>query len=317
MDPKKLNSQEAFDLVTRRQGKEMPDPNEPVDVEADFGEKSGFNIKERPIWLRFIFWGTVSMVTIGLIAAVTAFFWFVANHAEPELVEKSPPEAAPAIFTEEEVKRIVEVNLRAFLKAASNDERLKYIYQPEDEKSYLDVYYGKREHVDTHLWKIERLEPVTSAQGEIWFVVYRDVTKKQRLVSFQRYEDDYLLHWSAMTAYCELPWEQFIVKRPEEAVMMRGYVSHYEGPRPLGLSSDKFHCFLIEDREGLFSELAIMESGSVGFSVLTNLPKDGRHPVTLQLGYRPNPGANHDKILSIFALTNMRWQKLNMDPYLQ
>lgn len=311
MDPKKINSQDAFDLVTRRQGKEMPEMNEVKDVEEGFGENREFNIEARSVWQRAVFLLILVIISCVMIAGVVAFYWFITNHAEPDLVEKEPPEAGPAAISEEQAKLMMGNNLRAFLLAESNEERLKYVYMPEDERDQLAVYYGERKLLDKPLWKVERVEVTMSAQGEVWYVVYRDLAKKQHLVSFQRYGDDYLLHWSAMTAFCDIPWEQFMVQRPTGPVTMRCYLRQYEGVWPSGISPNDYHCFLLEDRGGLFSEMAIIKNDTPGFMMLKTLPKRSRHPVTLVLGHKPLASGEAGKSLHIMGLKYLRWQKMS------
>lgn len=317
MDPKKLKPQDAFDLVTRRQGKAPAKTHEKKDIEDGFGENDGRSVRARPLWKRGLLLGALVTLACLLIAGVVGFYWFVVHESTPDGVVRGPIEKAPASISEEVAKNMIEANLRAFLRADSNEERLKYVYLPDEVKSQLDVYYGVRGLAEVPLWKIERMEPVTSAQGEIWFVVYRDVKKTQGLVSFQRYGDDYLIHWSAMKAFCEIPWEQFMVSRPAGPVMMRGYLRHYVGVWPVGISRRDHHCFLIEDDGGLFSELAIMKTGAPGYTVLENLPKSGRHPVTLELGYRTLEGMGTGKTLHVISLKHLRWQKMAMDSRVQ
>ncbi|MEJ6571261.1 MAG: hypothetical protein QNL01_06845 [Akkermansiaceae bacterium] len=317
MDPKKLDSQDAFDLVTRRQGKEVPDTNERKDIEEGFGEKPEPIIEQRPAWQRYLFWGTLAVITCALIVSVVSFFWFITYHAEPEVVEKGTPETGPAMIGEAQAKQMIETCLRSFLAAESNEDRLKCVYMPEEEKSSLDIYYRAQGHSETPLWNIELIDRVVSAQGEIWMVIYWDVQRKRKAVSFQRDGDQYLLHWSAMKAFSEMTWEKFIVKRPAGPLMMRCFIRQYEGVLPAGIEADKYRCFLVEDRAGLFSEVAIMKLDASGYSALGDLPKASRHPVTLNLGYRPYSDKRTDKLLTIMSLKHLRWQKLSLDSQLQ
>ncbi|MCP5535275.1 MAG: hypothetical protein H7A51_03460 [Akkermansiaceae bacterium] len=318
MAPSKLNPQDAFDLVTRRQGKELPVTKDPKDIEAGFGEKNARSEEPKPRWRRYLLLLVLTVLACIVVAGIFSFYWFISTQSEPGSAEKSPLAAAPAVIDEAKAKEMIEANLRAFLQAETNEERLKYVYMPEDEKPQLDVYYNERGHVHTPAWKIERMEHVKSVQGDVWFVVYRDLNKIQRLVSFQRFGDHFLLHWSAMTAFCEIPWEKFIVQRPSTPVTMRCYVRQYQGQWPLGIPSDQYHCFLIEDRGGLFSELAIMDRSSVGYTTLKGLPNASRHPVTLELGYHHFPtNGRGGEILEIQSLKHLRWQQMSMDARVQ
>ena len=314
---KKMGSQEAFNHLIRQDERTSSQSKEASDVEEGFGQKDVGHVEPRPRWLKIIFIGATVTGALLLIIGVVVFYWFVSIHAEPKMVEIKPVVLAPAIISQEKAKEMIETNLRSFLMAQSNEVRLKYIYMPEDERESLDLYYNQRGILNSPLWKVERMELVKSVQGEIWFVVYRDLNKKENLVSFQRVDDDYLLHWSAMTAFCELPWPEFIVDRPEGPVTMRCYLRHYGDVWPLGVSPDEYHCFLLEDRDRLFSETAVMRLDAAGCDVLRRLPKNGRHPVTLSLGYQSEFSGGADKRLHIISLKHLRWQKMSWEPVLR
>ena len=286
---------------------------------VEMNKEQRHNPVARP-WLRPIL---ICMAAVGIacLAITGGMIWHLMGSIdfEPEAAEASTPEVAAAVTVPKGAKETIEANMRAFLLAETNEDRLKYVYQPEDEKSSMDRYYGQQGHREIPLWKTQRIEKTNSTEGEIWFVVYRDLNNKQRLVSFQKLGDHYLLHWSAMTAYCEMPWGEFIVQRPSRPVMMRCYLRQYEGAWPVGISPEQYHCFLIEDRDGLFSELAIMARDSVGYTTLVDLPKASAHPVTLNLLYdqMSDVTGSAARILKIESLKHLRWQKMAMDRRLQ
>ena len=316
MDPKKLAPQDAFDqLMVHQNVSQRGVEDEEKDVEERFGQMDGR--RDRPRWLKIVRAIFFISVAAMLIVGVGKFYWFITTDAEPAFVIKPPKPLGPAVIGEAEAKQMIEANLKAFLSAETNEERLRYVYLPEDEMAWLQLYYEERGLRDTPMWKIERMELSTSAGGEIWFVIFADVKKNQHVVSFQRYGDDYRLHWSAMKAFSEMPWPRFIVSRPEGPVMMRGYLRQYDGVWPLGIFQKDYHCFLIEDRDGLFSELAIMRKDSMGYASLKYLPKSSRHPVTVRLGYRALTGGSSDRKLTVLSLIHLRWQKMVIDPQIQ
>ncbi len=320
MDHKKISSQDAFDQVLRGQGKKRKESQKSKNIEDGFGGKAEQTVVGRPVWQRYLLRSSIVVIALALIVAVGAFYWFVTKHSEPEVVEKAPVEAPPAVIGKEQAKEIIEGNLRAFLQAESNKERLKYIYISEDEIASLENYYGQRQHLETPLWKIERMEKLVSEQGEIWFIVYRDVKKHQHLVSFQRQGDGYLLHWLAMKVYCEIPWEEFIIQKPADPVVMRCYLREYNGVWPVGISPEDFHVFLVSDSKETFLELVIMRHTAEGFEALLGLPNlpslsvSKGHPVTLELRYT-RLGNVQKKQLEIKALKYLRWQRLNTDSH--
>lgn len=314
---RKIAPQEAFNQLMRPKKPSSSSSKGARDVEEGFGLKNDRRVGKRPRWLKVIFIGATITGVLLLIVGMVFFYGILSSQAEPTMMVKPPVIAAPALISQEEAKGMIETNLRAFLAAESNEGRLQYIYMPQDERGSLDIYYDQRGILNAPLWKVERIELVKSAQGEIWFVVYRDLHRKERLISFQRVGDDYLLHWSAMTAFCEVPWPKFIVERPEGPVTMRCYLRHYGDVWPLGISPDQYHCFLLEDRDGLFSETAIMRLDADGCNKLKLLPKNGRHPATLQLGYESPASDRAEKRLNIISLEHLRWQKMSGDPALR
>lgn len=307
MDPKKLDPQDAFNLVSRREGKAMPQPAGQKDVEAGFGDVKPDN---KPWWQKVLVSLVLLVAAVAMVSGLVAFYWFITQDSEPAVVIKPPPEYEPEFIGEERAKKIIETNLRAFLAAEDNETREKYIY-PDGEPDTRVEYYNGRRIRDMPLWKIEQMNKTITAQGEIWMIVYRDLQKNARAVSFQRYGNDYRLHWLAMKAYCEMPWEKFIVERPRGPLVMRGYLRKYQGAPPLGVSKESHHVFLIEDQAGLFSELAVMERDAKGSAALASLPNSGSHPVTLKLGYDSN---NNSRIhIQIYSAKHLRWQRMSAD----
>lgn len=264
--------------------------------------------------------GCLVMVII-LLAVVGFLYQFVVKVSKEEdsqqfkisLVNKSVNEPVDA----RAIKEMIEDNLRAFLSAESVEQRARFIYHGESELPSLRIYYEDRGRLETPLWKVERCESIVAGYSEIWFVVFRDVKGRQHTASFQQFGDDYLLHWSAMKAFGEITWERFMVDRPMEPVTMRGYLRRYEGVQPLWAGSGQGQCYIIEDRDGIFSEIAFMASSAHGFEVLRKLPSASRHPVTLMLAYQASLSSGKRKVLTINSLVNLRWQKLSADPQLQ
>lgn len=73
MDPKKLDLQEAFNLVTNRLGKELPEALEDKDVEAGFNRGGALNptIQGRSPWLRYLIWGSLAIITCEPLLSVS------------------------------------------------------------------------------------------------------------------------------------------------------------------------------------------------------------------------------------------------------
>lgn len=314
MDPKKLDPQQAFDLVTRREGKEAPKSSaeKKPDVESGFENKQP---KDRALWQRAVIAIALAAAAAILLIAVAAFYWFVTKESKPAVVAKPPPEKPPAAITEDRAKEIIEANLRAFLAAEDNGTREKYIFPDGRPESREDFYTGRKIR-DVPLWKIEQMEKSATEHGEIWFVRFSDLRRHTRVVSFQRHGDDYLLHWLAMKAYGDMPWDEFILNKPERPTEMRAYVRQYGGALPLGADGTRYHAFLVEDRAGLFSELALVKKEAVGAAELAGLPPQALHPATLRLHYG-SPGDTVGKCLMIDSLVHLRWQRLSGDSRLQ
>jgi len=312
---KKITSQDAFNQLIRdgQVGSYVPD--ELKDVEDGFGQTDQEGDSERSSW-----WVVMLslMLGLGMLLVVTSmFYWFVGNNPEPAVVIKNETSSEPAVISEVEAKRMIQANLKAFLLAENNEDRARYIFEPDREIASLHTYYMDRKKRETPLWKIERIEPMSSEGSEIWIVVFRDLKKRQQAVSFERYGDNYLLHWSAMKAFGELTWEEFILNRPEVPVMMRAYFRFDHGMRPLAAGADQYDVYIIEDRNGLFSKSALIGSGSHGYHTLKNLSQTSRHPVTLKLVYRETPFSGGKKVLMIDSLVHLRWQKLSGDSQFQ
>ncbi|BDS06046.1 hypothetical protein NT6N_10860 [Oceaniferula spumae] len=259
--------------------------------------------------------GILALVAVTTGVVYTAKWVLAGSHEnlprgyDPVLVENELSE--PVLTAEESIEK----NLRAFLSATTVEERLHYVSIPFDEKTSLKSYYVERGLSDSPLWKIERIESLELAGGRLWFVIYRDLQRKQHSVSFQKLDGRYLIHWSAMKAYCEVPWQRFIVDRPSKPVLMRGYLRQYEGVWPVGLPRDKYRCFLIEDRGKLFSKLAVMEKGAPGAEALNKLPDSISHPITVRMKY--NSELLNQNVIQITELKHLRWQQLNSDPRFQ
>lgn len=317
MDPKKLDPQQAFDQLIRDDRTVDDVPEALRDVEEGFGQKEEEVNLERSRWVKWMMVvGGVAMIGVFVIG-VAVFYGMVIRDSEP-VVEINPHQVdVPTLISEAEAKQKIEANLRAFLSAESNENRARYIYSGATEMASLQVYYDERRIRDMPLWKVVRIEPVVAGGGEIWLVVYQDLKRRQHTASFERVGDDYLLHWSAMKAFGEITWEKFILTRPEQPVTMRAYLRPYDGVRPLWAGSDSYDCYIIEDRGGLFSEIAAIAVSADGYDVLKKLPRSGRRPVTLKLVYRATPHSAGEKVLTIDSFLHIRWQKLSTDPQLK
>ncbi|MGB0993083.1 MAG: hypothetical protein ACPG32_11525 [Akkermansiaceae bacterium] len=313
MPPKKLEPEEAFDLLTRHARPQEP-TEEMQELEDGFGTPS--EEEDIPAWRRYFRKLVLAGVAAALVAGVGFFYWQVVRQPEAQLAEPADPSKESLAIPPEEAKKIIEANLRHFLSAQLVEEKLPYIISPAEERGSLEIYYQQRGLHDSPLWKIQRISPVKSGSGEVWFVLYQDVERRVKAASFERVGDDYLLHWSAMKAFCELPWEKFIVEKPKEPKVMRGYLRQYTGVFPLGVSAQDHACFLIEDRAAIFSELAIMKLDAPGCSTLKKLAKGGRHPVTLELFYQTPNNDSTNKRLVVRALKHLRWQKMSTTPVL-
>lgn len=311
---KKLDPQQAFDLVSRREGEKQSEKQEPLNIEDGFGAGSEEEGRLVPGWKRRLFVALALIAACMVLVGIGVFYWFVSYHSEPTPVITPPAPKELAIFTEGETKQIIESNLRAFLAAESNEVRAQYVYQAAGTREAMDNYYNGRRMRDLPLWKLERVEAATVLGNELWLVVYRDVQSGRHTVSFQREGDDYLLHWYAMKAYGEMSWEEFIVSRPEESVVMRGYLKHYDGVAPVWASDEAYDFYLIESRNGLFYEVAVMSKDAPGASELrASLQSGMRQAVTVGLSYRTVDGQG--KHLMLDSLEYLRWQKLGSDPF--
>ncbi|NNJ86477.1 MAG: hypothetical protein HKP20_04845 [Akkermansiaceae bacterium] len=245
---------------------------------------------------------------------IIAFYTVITKNPTPETLDKGKLAEAPATISNEQTRQIIETNLRRFLEAENIEQKARYVSMEEEEIDHLRTYYTLRGRWERPLWKVERIYPMKSSQEKIWFVTYLDLERRRHTVSFERFGNDFLIHWSAMTGFCDIPWPDFIVQRPLGPVTMRCFIRQYEGIWPVNISQDKYQCFIIEDRQKLFYEIAIMKSDAYGCDILSKLPNTRRHPVTVELGYRRAGTSEHGKQLTIISLKHLRWQKLGVDP---
>ena len=240
--------------------------------------------------------GTILLVTGG---------WLASARKQTSPSPSTPASHPPAPLTDAEIAHRISDHLSRFLKSDTTEEKLRHVAEPRSEAPRLSDYYETRGNRDAPLREIHLIRPVQIGESHLWVVSYTAVDGIRRNATFTRSGDDFLLNWASSYAYGELPWEVFANAQPTEPVAMRAYLLHYDGNLPPGYSAADWAAYVIEDKDGTFTELALMSRTSMDQPLIGQSPRGTRLPVHLELGY--HIGSAGRKQLVIHSLIHFRW----------
>lgn len=302
----KMEPEDAFRLIGNR-GQGVKTHSRPANAAEPVADDcSSKPPSEPPRWLRFSVLALAVAVAAGFAGLLTrgAFLLIDQKKTAPrETVQEEPLR----VLSEKEVKRRITATLKAFTNATGTEERLQYVAQPEKERAAMKNYYARRSLPDSPLWQIRLVKPVVLDGAQFWVVAYTDVRRAPHYVRMERSGNKFLLQWSSSYGYCEIPWERFIVEQPGDPVQMRCYIRPHTGELPPGLPATDYLGFTVEDKNGLFTGLAVIKRSSGDAPPLAALPPNTRNPVNLQLVYRTQPDGTRQ--LVIHRLIHFQWHQ--------
>ncbi|NWK56631.1 hypothetical protein HW115_13495 [Verrucomicrobiaceae bacterium N1E253] len=298
----KLSSEKAFRLINPAgQSEEAEQPH----AEPGFDDPS----QQTPTlpsarWKRYLLFSVVTLVAISFAGTILYGISLILNKEPPSLI-LTPTEEKINPLSQEKASSLARQTMTGFLNSTTTEERLQYVMHPDECRDALNDYYKTRHHFDSPLWKIDRIEAAQYDGQPIWMLAYVSLNKQRSHAVLQQEGDALKIHWQASYAYGEISWEQFALTQPEKPVQMRAYVTPHLGPLPPGTTEKSHIALTIENKQGAFTGLAIMEKGAEGASLMSKIPPDARVPVNLRLYYQHQ--ANGIKQLSIHSLLHFQW----------
>jgi hypothetical protein len=298
----KLEPEDAFRLLgTRMLRHRAVAPGAKV---ATIGAEESFEAdsSEPRVWFRR------TLILLAMLAA-SGFVLSVIFGAYLLLKEQPQPaigDVPLTVFSEEQTREQITSTLRDFLECANTEDRLRHVVNPDLERSSLTDYYERRGNIDVGLWRIQFIEHVQLEAVPIWMVAYQDVERKTRYSLFQRVGSDMRIQWSPSYSYGALDWSELARTQPDGPVQMRAYLLRHDGHLPPGVEGGSQRSYVIENADGFFSALAIMNSAAEGAALLDKIPSKARVPVNLELGYTKSPYGGRQ--LVIHRLIHFQWQ---------
>lgn len=253
-------------------------------------------------------WVRRTLIVLAVLAA-SGFILAVIFGAYLLLKEQPQPavsEVPLTVFSEDQTREQITSTLREFLECANTEDRLRHVVNPDLERSALTDYYDRRGNIDVGFWRIQFIERVQLDEVPVWMVAYQDVERKTRYSLFQRVGSDMRIQWSASYSYGALDWSELARTQPDGPVQMRAYLLPHDGPLPPGVEAGSKHGYVIENTDGVFSALAIMDPTAEGAALLEKIPSKARVPVNLELGYTTSPYGGRQ--LVIHRLLHFQWQ---------
>ncbi len=125
----------------------------------------------------------------------------------------------------------VEARVRAYLAADQVEEKLKYVRHPERVRPHLERYYQSHELKGVELESIQELHPVTIGRRPFFFLRARDIGGgTHALILEDGLEGGVRFDWESEVCYQPMPFDEFIARRPLEAMDFRVYLEvdrHY------------------------------------------------------------------------------------------
>ncbi|MBT8044770.1 MAG: hypothetical protein KJO79_07455, partial [Verrucomicrobiae bacterium] len=141
MDPKKLDTQRAFNLLMKKSGMTRKRPKKTRDFENRFGSKKTLSDHLSPRWNqwaeRIVYVSFVCAIILGMVAAYEIF----TRKPSTKNPNKHNTANPPSVISNEQTRQIIETNLRRFLEAENIEEKARYVSMEEEEIDHLRTYY--------------------------------------------------------------------------------------------------------------------------------------------------------------------------------
>lgn len=243
----------------------------------------------------------VSLAIIALLAA-GAYLLSIPKTSDSAA---APPTEPPTAFSDGEIHAIITGNLTRFLECSTTEERIDYIADPDIEATHLADYYEARRNRDSPLRTVHIIKPIQISGHTLWVVSYTDAENARRSATFLRDGNRFLLNWSSSYAYGDLPWDVFSTARPAEPVAMRAFLLHHHGDPPPGYTPLEWAAYIVEDKAGEFTQLAVMRRSAEGQSLIEESPAEARLPVNIELHYGKDPQGQPQLIID--RLVHFKW----------
>lgn len=251
--------------------------------------------------LRFV----SAAVTLAIIALLVAGGYLLSNRKTPESSASAPPVKPLLAFSDGEIHTLITGTLNRFLECSTTEQRLNFVVDPDSETTHLIDYYEVRRNRDSPLRAIRLIKPILLSDHNLWVVSYTDAENTSGSATFKRVGNRYLLNWSSSYAYGDLPWDVFATARPSEPVAMRAFLLHHHGDPPPGYPSLDWATYIIEDKTGDFTQLAVMRRAAEGQSLMEHSPPEARLPVNIELLYEEGPHGQPQLVIG--RLIHFKW----------
>jgi hypothetical protein len=86
---------------------------------------------------------------------------------------------------------------------------------------------------------------------------------------------------------------------------MRAFLLRHQGDIPPGYSPLDWAAYIIEDKAGDFTQLAVMKRSAEGQSLIEESPAEARLPVNIELHYEQNPHGQPQLVIN--KLIHFKW----------
>lgn len=189
--------------------------------------------------------------------------------------------------------------LRGFLDAKTADERLPYIFNPEEHEAELRRYHQAHGAACFQLRELIHSRTVQSASdGHFWssFLVQTNKNPRGFTVTMHETDSGPRLSWPAFVQYHDGTFETFLEQQSAEprtfcATLSRGYSIDPNAPDP-----EVYHCFRVQGSETPRGKAkAYVDRRSLlGEQLERNLEWDSEMPVTAELQWVTNPERPQD-----------------------
>lgn len=239
----------------------------------------------------------------GLVFSVLAAITFVvggilfySRETSPETsgqkkipLQRSEPEAP--LPTDQETKSEAAISaLLAFVNAPDHASRCDHLIGRSALRDKLEAYYER----DGHSLPERIINPNVTSIGmdgrEILIVSFIDETGKKISAPFEWDSGSYRLHWEAMTAHGDIPWQVFFDARPEGTFEMRANLYVHQKMRDVPADATRITALLTHPDLPEPQTVAI-PVGSVVHRQLMNLPSGSDIPA--RIGIRWMDGEDH------------------------
>ncbi len=243
------------------------------------------------------------------------------GNSAPAEAELSPADASTALFDSRFVLRTrgeAEAVMKGFLDAATLEERLRYTYKPENVKAVLgsraDLSFSGpvryRRLMDEELRVIE--EESLLLMG----IENEDFTGRVAALHFG--PGGYKVDWEWFTEYSEMPWLEFLERRPLEPVRFRVIAKQDDYYNFEFSDSERFDCYRLSNSDHTIEVFgyaavpgevadALRNAFRDGAGVQGSAPGVGQRQLRCILGLRFLPSESAPKMVEIVELDALSW----------